>query len=148
MTAFSKITFGAQRGAGVSTRDNTPHPVDVHVGQRVRDRRRELRGSQQWLAQHLNLSFQQLQKYERGMNRISASKLYEVAIALDVSVTYFFEGLEGHSVVGTNPAEAAIMAFAASSEGIEILEYFRRLPPKAQKVVTDAVKGLAELPPG
>ena len=73
--------------------DRTPNPIDVHVGDRIRKRRRALGVSQDWLAEQLGLTFQQVQKYERGANRVSASKLYQVARALSASIPYFFEGL-------------------------------------------------------
>ena len=69
------------------------NPVDIHVGERIRKRRRALGVSQEWLAEQLGLTFQQVQKYERGTNRVSASKLYQVARALKASIPYFFEGL-------------------------------------------------------
>ena len=70
-----------------------PTWIDVHVGQRVRQRRTLLGYSQERLAEALNLTFQQVQKYERGANRVGAGRLYELAKALDVPVTYFFEEL-------------------------------------------------------
>ena len=72
-----------------------PHPVDVYVGGRVRLRRIFLGYSQEKLGLALGLTFQQIQKYERGINRISASKLYELSSLLDVSMEFFFEGAEG-----------------------------------------------------
>ena len=71
-----------------------PHPVDVLVGRRVRRRRKEIGITQQVLADQLGLTFQQIQKYERGSNRISASKLFEIAQALSVPIGYFFEGAD------------------------------------------------------
>lgn len=83
-------------------RGNTgPHPVDLHVGRRLRQRRTLLDLSQQALGAHLGLSFQQVQKYEGGGNRISASRLYLLAQILNVPVGYFFEGLPAFS--GTTP---------------------------------------------
>jgi len=76
------------------------HPVDVHVGGRVRLRRVFLGYSQEKLANALGLTFQQIQKYERGANRISASKLYELSRILSVPVTYFFEGVEADGDAG------------------------------------------------
>ena len=76
------------------------HPVDVHVGGRVRLRRVFLGYSQEKLANALGLTFQQIQKYERGANRISASKLYELSRILSVPVTYFFEGVESEAEAG------------------------------------------------
>lgn len=70
-----------------------PTWIDVHVGQRVRQRRTLLGYSQERLAEALNLTFQQVQKYERGANRVGAGRLYELSKALDVPVTYFFEDL-------------------------------------------------------
>ncbi|MEH6677499.1 helix-turn-helix domain-containing protein [Phenylobacterium sp.] len=80
------------------------HPVDLHVGMRLRLRRRELKVTQSELAGHLGISFQQVQKYERGMNRLSASRLYEIARILRVGVEYFFEGFEGVSSNGGQTA--------------------------------------------
>src|ERR1700740_3260585 len=73
--------------------DRAPNPIDVHVGLQVRLRRKELKISQEKLAETLGLTFQQVQKYERGTNRISASKLFEIARSLRVSIAWFFEGL-------------------------------------------------------
>jgi len=74
-----------------------PNNVDIHVGNRVRQRRTLLGLSQEKLAAALDLTFQQVQKYERGANRIGAGRLYELARALDVPVTYFFEDLDDSS---------------------------------------------------
>jgi transcriptional regulator with XRE-family HTH domain len=73
---------------------NTPNPVDVHVGARVRYMRKALGMSQTELADALGLTFQQVQKYELGTNRVSASKLYEIAKKMKVTIGFFFEGLE------------------------------------------------------
>ena len=75
--------------------EHGPHPVDVHVGSRVRMRRTLLGLTQTDLADALELTFQQVQKNERGINRIGASRLYQLSHILDVPVEYFFEGLEG-----------------------------------------------------
>ena len=71
------------------------HPVDVHVGKRVRHRRWMVGMTQQQLGDIVGIKFQQIQKYETGMNRISASRLWDIAQALDVSISFFFEGIEG-----------------------------------------------------
>ena len=70
-----------------------PDPVDIHVGARVRERRKSLGLSQSGLGDHVGLTFQQIQKYERGVNRISASKLWVIADLFDVPIPWFFEGL-------------------------------------------------------
>jgi len=72
-----------------------PHPVDVHVGKRIRQRRRALGMTQSQLAERLNVKFQQVQKYETGANRVSASRLWLIARALDVTVSYFFQDIPG-----------------------------------------------------
>ena len=69
------------------------HPVDLHVGQRVRQRRWLFGMTQQQLAEKVGIKFQQIQKYETGTNRISASRLWDISEAMDVPVTFFFEGL-------------------------------------------------------
>ena len=69
------------------------HPVDVHVGKRVRHRRWMVGMTQQQLAERVGIKFQQIQKYETGMNRVSASRLWEIGSALGVTVSFFFEGL-------------------------------------------------------
>ena len=69
-----------------------PHPVDIHVGKNIRRLRREARLSQQTVAEAVGIKFQQIQKYETGANRVSASRLWEIARVLDVPVARFFEG--------------------------------------------------------
>ena len=74
-----------------------PHHVDIHVGKSVRTRRRQMDMTQKDLADLLGISFQQVQKYERGTNRIGASRLWQISKILDIHVRYFFEGLEAHT---------------------------------------------------
>jgi transcriptional regulator with XRE-family HTH domain len=71
-----------------------PHPVDLHVGQRIRQRRCAIGMSQKYLAQAVGIKFQQIQKYETGKNRVSSSRLWEIAMIMDVTISFFFEGLE------------------------------------------------------
>lgn len=86
-----------------------PHPIDVHVGQRVRARRKMLGMSQTQLGVQLGVTFQQVQKYERGTNRIGSSRLFQMSTTLDVPVAYFFEGAEtklpGYNASEQNPAD-------------------------------------------
>jgi transcriptional regulator with XRE-family HTH domain len=81
-----------------------PNPVDRHVGLRIRMRRKELGMSQERLADAIGLTFQQVQKYERAANRVSASKLWEMSRALSTSISYFFEGCDGPETPPSNPA--------------------------------------------
>ena len=106
-----------------------PHPVDRHVGLRIRMRRKELNISQEKLAEALGLTFQQVQKYERAANRVSASKLFEIARALNANVAYFYEGLsvadELEPPVAAPNLEAH--AFLLTAEGAELANLFPKL---------------------
>ncbi|HZZ36490.1 MAG TPA: helix-turn-helix transcriptional regulator [Caulobacteraceae bacterium] len=111
--------------------DRSPNPVDLHVGARVRMRRRLAGVSQEKLAEALGLTFQQVQKYERGANRVSASKLYEIAAALQTPVAFFFEGLADPSIADNAKvqigAEQFVHDFLMTSEGLELASLFPRL---------------------
>jgi transcriptional regulator with XRE-family HTH domain len=99
--------------------------VDAYVGARIRARRRMLGVTQEQLAEALGLTHQQIRKYERGLNRVSASKLYKTARILSVPMTYFFEGLDeedGGSPVGKR--DAALQTFLMSEEGAEFAADF------------------------
>ena len=105
-----------------------PSSVDVHVGGRVRVRRRLIHMTQETLADLIDVTFQQVQKYERGSNRISASKLFAIAEALEVPISYFFEGLDE---IGERSAdegsEQNIQSFLRTSEGLELARLFPRI---------------------
>lgn len=129
----------------------SPNPIDIHVGARVRLRRKLLGISQEQLATALKLTFQQVQKYERGANRISASKLYETASALQVPVAYFFEGLsdpsEGGSESQDHAAVGAINAFLNTAEGLELARSFLDIGPgRLRRQVLELVRALAVAP--
>lgn len=108
----------------------SPNEIDKHVGLRVRWRRKELKLSQEALAGRLGLTFQQIQKYERGTNRISAGRLYELARALDASIMYFYRGVE--EVSGGLAAELAEDAdeFAGliDADAVELVSAFHSIP--------------------
>ena len=109
--------------------DQEPHLVDIHVGARVRMRRKSLGLSQTQLADSVGITFQQLQKYERGANRVSASKLYGMAVTLQTSVSWFFEGMpsmEGPG--GTDQRTRAVRRFMATEEGVELASLVPQLP--------------------
>jgi transcriptional regulator with XRE-family HTH domain len=130
----------------LSQSDGQPEPVDLHVGARIRFRRKLLGFSQQRLAEDLGLTFQQVQKYERGLNRVSASKLYEISRSLQTSVAYFFEGLADHGDAGGNhEAERTIVEFLATPEGLELASLFPRLKHgRARRRILDLVRAMAE----
>jgi transcriptional regulator with XRE-family HTH domain len=106
------------------------HHVDVAVGARIRLRRKLLGVTQQELAQALGLTFQQVQKYERGTNRVSASKLYEIARTLQAPVSFFFdeqdETAAPDSDAGT-ASEDSVSAFLMTTEGIELARLFPKI---------------------
>jgi transcriptional regulator with XRE-family HTH domain len=117
------------------------HPVDRHVGLRIRLRRKELGVSQEKLAVALGITFQQVQKYERGANRISASKLWETARALSVPIAYFYEGLTDDDQGGSVPASAH--DFLLTAEGLELASSFLKLPTgRVRRKVVELVRAI------
>ena len=131
-----------------SKTERGPNPVDLHVGARVRMRRKFLGMSQEGLAETILLTFQQVQKYERGSNRISASKLWEIAKALKAPVAYFFEGYgENEAVEGFSESESEqfVHGFLMTTEGIELAEAFPRIKnAKHRRRILELVRALAE----
>ncbi len=109
-----------------------PNPLDLHVGARIRVRRRTHGVSQGKLADAIGLTFQQLQKYEHGANRVSASKLYQIATALRSPISYFFEGLPdpagGSGDDGAASDEQSVHTFLMTEEGLELARLFPSLP--------------------
>jgi transcriptional regulator with XRE-family HTH domain len=118
----------------------TAHHVDLHVGVRFRQIRKQRGLSQQAVAEALGLTFQQVQKYERGVNRISASKLYAASQILQVDVRYFFEGLASGS--DGAPAPDALTALGGAPGGIELAEAFSRMRPSMQRQILQLAKVL------
>src|SRR5437667_12230699 len=125
-----------------------PNPIDKHVGSRVRMRRMMLTMSQTKLGDALGLTFQQVQKYEKGTNRISASRLQHSAHILQVPVTFFFEGAP--SVPGAPRAKGAapspdyVADFLATSAGLELIKAFVRIKkPKLRRCIVDLVEEIA-----
>ena len=125
-----------------------PNPVDLHVGARIRLRRRMQGVSQEKLADALGLTFQQVQKYERGANGVSASKLYEIATALQAPVSYFFDGLADPSTdeggVSRPSDEQTVHAFLMTAEGLELAKLFPGLPRgRIRRRFLDLMRALA-----
>lgn len=119
-----------------------PNPIDVHVGARVRLRRLSLGLSQEKLGEQLGLTFQQVQKYERGANRIGASRLYAIAQILDAPVSHFFEGLAD---APTEAPEDSIETMLRSPEAIELNRSFAKIDdPATRKRLADLVKSVAD----
>jgi transcriptional regulator with XRE-family HTH domain len=109
--------------------DQEPHLVDIHVGARIRMRRKSMGLSQTQLADSVGITFQQLQKYERGSNRVSASKLYGMAVTLQTSVAWFFEGMTVLDAAGDgDKVTLAVRRFMATEEGVELASLVPQLP--------------------
>lgn len=134
------------------TNPRKSNPIDMHVGSRVRLRRMLLGMSQEKLGESLGLTFQQVQKYEKGANRIGASRLFELARILGVSVQYFFEDLTDQtesSLTGKPGFESAgdshMVEFLNSREGIELNRAFLKIDDaKTRRAILELVRSLAD----
>ena len=105
-----------------------PNPIDVHVGSRVRIRRVELGMSQGKLGDALGITFQQVQKYEKGTNRIGASRLQHVSGILQVPIAYFFEGTPGQmKAKGNPPSSTYVSDFIATTDGLTLAKAFTQI---------------------
>ena len=124
------------------------NPIDVQVGNRVRIRRMLIGMSQERLGDLLGLTFQQVQKYEKGVNRIGAGRLYEVARILNVPIDFFYDGIgPGADNPGLAEPEGTppVMEFVSSGEGLQLsLAFMKIKDTKVRKRVLDLVKSLAE----
>ncbi|AEH84525.1 helix-turn-helix transcriptional regulator [Mesorhizobium sp. B283B1A] len=126
-----------------------PNPIDIHVGSRIRLRRNMLGMSQEKLGENLGITFQQIQKYEKGTNRVGASRLQAIASILGVPVAFFFEDAPGQeSSANRGFAEDASMAFAVefcgSPEGLQLNRAFVKIADvKVRRRIIDLVKSLA-----
>ena len=125
----------------------TIHPVDAHVAAAVRSKRRAMGLSQGELAKGLGLTFQQIQKYETGANRISASKLYEIAVFLNQPVAAFFAGYaeDDADLSDAMIADTRLAKFLHTAEGAELAHHFPRITrPTLRRQVLELTKALAE----
>lgn len=132
--------------------------IDVYVGNRVKIRRKDMKMTQQDLATALDLTFQQVQKYERGANRISASKLFMISGTLEVPISYFFDGMEEEDMAAASGLTEAAGKFSASSvqdvltsassdEGIELNRAFANIADgKTRKFLAGLFEAIADAP--
>lgn len=134
----------------MAPKSKTPNPVDVHVGSRVRLRRTMEKMSQEKLGEALGVTFQQIQKYEKGTNRIGASRMQQIAETLKVPVSFFFEdapGGDGHkgvSGMAEGDSSTYVVDFLSSAEGIELNRAFVKISnPAIRKKIIDMVRTLA-----
>jgi transcriptional regulator with XRE-family HTH domain len=142
MKPLEREIAGAPLVEAVGVERDGPHPVDRHVGLRIRMRRKEIGVSQERLAESLGITFQQVQKYERGANRVSASKLWEIAAALKTGVGYFYEGLgDRDAPTRGDPTQA----FMVSGEGLELMASFPRISePTVRRKILELVRAVAD----
>jgi len=115
------------------------HPVDAHVGKRIRHRRWMIGMTQQQLADKVGIKFQQIQKYETGMNRVSASRLWDIADALGVTIAFFFEGLSDQDM--PKPAGADLMA---DKEALELVRSYYSIPEAQRRRLFDLARVLSD----
>ncbi len=150
--ATSRVRAKSRRGA-VRPKLVRPRPVDAHVGARIRLRRTMLGMSQEKLAEALGLTFQQVQKYEHGANRVGSSRLYELSKILDVPIQFFFDEMPADIAAtargGGGHSKKAVLDYEpdtlAKRETLELVRaYYKIRHPKVRKKVFDLAKALAK----
>lgn len=137
---------GLAQAYSLSKRGEGPNPIDIHVGQRLRLRRTLLGLSQETLGEAVGITFQQLQKYERGANRISASRLFNLSQVMGVPVTFFFDDLPTaeSTLVPDEQSETQEFESMARRETLELVRAYYRIPEEAIRRRTfELVKTLA-----
>ena len=120
------------------------HPVDIHVGKRVRHRRWLIGMTQQQLAEKVGIKFQQIQKYETGANRISASRLWDIADAMDVPVSFFFEGLDEaeKSAAAETPVPTDLMG---DKEALDLIRSYYSIPENQRRRLFELARVLSDV---
>lgn len=129
-----------------------PNPIDIHVGSRIRLRRNMFGMSQEKLGESLGITFQQIQKYEKGTNRVGASRLQAIASILGVPVAFFFEDAPGReneapSGLAEESSGAFVVDFLNSAEGLQLNRAFARIgDQRVRRKIVDLVKALGDEP--
>ena len=119
------------------------HPVDVHVGKRIRHRRWLIGMTQQQLAERVGIKFQQIQKYETGANRVSASRLWDISDALEVPVSFFFEGLDGaQKNAGTDKVPTDLMG---DKEALDLIRSYYAIPENQRRRLFELARVLSDV---
>ena len=139
------MLWGRVRMLSPAITKKVPEPVDVHVGNRVRMRRMKLGMSQTNIADKLGLTFQQVQKYEKGTNRIASSRLQQIANILEVPVTFFFEDGPGQTKLGGKaPSPDYVSDFLATADGLALTKAFMKIKnAKIRRTIVDLVDVVA-----
>lgn len=119
------------------------HPVDVHVGKRIRHRRWLVGMTQQQLAGAVGIKFQQIQKYETGANRVSASRLWDIAAALDVQVSFFFDGIDDKETVGGSKKLSDDII--GDKEALDLVRSYYAIPENQRRRLFDLARVLSEV---
>lgn len=122
------------------------HPVDVHVGKRIRHRRWMVGMTQQQLAESVGIKFQQIQKYETGMNRVSASRLWDIGESMDVPVSFFFEGYQDGEVENAAPVQKPEKMngdLLADKEALELVRSYYAIPENQRRKLFDLARVLS-----
>src|SRR3978361_430901 len=150
----------ADQAVGID-REGRPSPIDVHVGSRVRLRRTLLGMSQERLGEALGLTFQQVQKYERGVNRVGASRLFDLSRVLDVPISFFFDDMPDSlaTAFGAQPSGRRVAGFADTQDSFPddtpnarerrelVRAYYRITAPAVRKRVFDLIKSMGPSDP-
>lgn len=122
-----------------------PHRVDVHVGQRIRQRRWLTGMTQQKLAELVGIKFQQIQKYETGANRVSASRLWDIADALGVNVSFFFEGLETNEQKAKEAVENVPVDVMGDKEAMDLIRSYYSIPEDQRRRLFELARVLSHV---
>lgn len=121
------------------------HKVDVHVGKRIRQRRWLTGMTQQKLAELVGIKFQQIQKYETGANRVSASRLWDIADALDVQVAFFFEGLKAEDTEGHEGGKALPVDLMGDKEAMDLVRSYYAIPENQRRRLFELARVLSDV---
>ena len=122
-----------------------PHKVDVHVGQRIRQRRWLTGMTQQKLAELVGIKFQQIQKYETGANRVSASRLWDIADALNIDVAHFFEGLEAEKTKNETVPENIPADLIGDKEAMDLVRSYYAIPENQRRRLFELARVLSDV---
>jgi len=121
-----------------------PHPVDVHVGKRIRHRRWLVGMTQQQLAESVGIKFQQIQKYETGANRVSASRLWDIAASLEVDISFFFEGIDTEEK-RDDAAASAPSDLLGDKEALDLVRSYYAIPENQRRRLFDLARVLSDV---
>ena len=120
------------------------HPVDLHVGKRIRQRRWLVGMTQQQLAEQVGIKFQQIQKYETGANRVSASRLWDISEAMDVPVNFFFEGIQ-NEVTAAGSTESVPADLMGDKEALDLVRSYYSIPENQRRRLFDLARVLSDV---